>query len=149
MEPPKHAAFILPRWARQRALGAVSCFSSIFTSSRSHSSHAYEVGSLLLGVYSDKMLSFTCHCDCNLLVIINLITYFLRHECSYTHLFGKYFYFFESFRFLDIGLIQSRLEYASIAWNNLTLTELSKIENAQIKFTDLCCNSFYQSDFFS
>jgi hypothetical protein len=36
------------------------------------------------------------------------------------------------------GLIRSKLEYASVIWDELTLTNSNKIENIQRKFVNLC-----------
>jgi hypothetical protein len=44
-------------------------------------------------------------------------------------------------------LLLSNLEYASVAWNNLTLAGSNKLENIQRKFVNLCCNRFIQSNY--
>jgi hypothetical protein len=43
-----------------------------------------------------------------------------------------------------IIIVRSNLEYASVAWNNLTLADSNKLENIQRKFTNLCYNRFIQ-----
>jgi hypothetical protein len=43
-------------------------------------------------------------------------------------------------------LIRSKLEYASVVWSNLTLTDSNKIENIQRKFANLCYYHFFQAD---
>jgi hypothetical protein len=45
------------------------------------------------------------------------------------------------------ALVRSNLEYASAAWNNLTLADPNKLENIQRKFANLCYNRFIQSNF--
>jgi hypothetical protein len=45
-----------------------------------------------------------------------------------------------------IFLIVSKLEYASVVWNNLSLTDSNKIQNIQRKFANLCCYHFFQTD---
>jgi hypothetical protein len=40
--------------------------------------------------------------------------------------------------------ITSKLEYASVVWNKLTLTDSNKIENIQRKFANLCYYRFFQ-----
>jgi hypothetical protein len=47
-------------------------------------------------------------------------------------------------KFVYITLILSKLEYASVAWNNLTLADSNKLENIQRKFANLCYNRFIQ-----
>jgi hypothetical protein len=44
------------------------------------------------------------------------------------------------------SLIRSTLEYASVIWNNRSLTDSNKIENIQRKFENLCYYHFYQAD---
>jgi hypothetical protein len=48
---------------------------------------------------------------------------------------------------LYTSLVPSKLEYDSIAWNNLTITDSSKLESIQKKFAHLCCRRLYQFDF--
>jgi ABC-type phosphate/phosphonate transport system permease subunit len=48
---------------------------------------------------------------------------------------------------LYIVLIWSKLKYASITWNDLTLKDSNKMENIQSKFANLCYSHFIQSGF--
>jgi hypothetical protein len=45
---------------------------------------------------------------------------------------------------LHIGLIRSKLEYGSVAWNNLTLTDSNMLEKVHRKFANLsgCISMF-------
>jgi hypothetical protein len=47
---------------------------------------------------------------------------------------------------LYIALILSKLEYASVAWNSLTLADSNKLENIQKKFANLCYTRFFRSN---
>jgi hypothetical protein len=44
------------------------------------------------------------------------------------------------------SLSRSKLEYASVAWNNLSLTDSNKLANMQRKFAVLCYYLFFQAD---
>jgi hypothetical protein len=47
---------------------------------------------------------------------------------------------------LYTALVRSNLEYASVAWNKLTLADSNKLENIQRKFVNLCYNRCIQSN---
>jgi hypothetical protein len=53
----------------------------------------------------------------------------------------------DSLLVLCIPLTRSKLEYASVVWNNLSLADSNKIENIQRKFANLCYCRFFQADF--
>jgi lipopolysaccharide biosynthesis glycosyltransferase len=40
----------------------------------------------------------------------------------------------------------SKLEYASVVWNSLSLTDSNKIENIQRQFSNICYYRFFQAD---
>jgi hypothetical protein len=44
------------------------------------------------------------------------------------------------------SLIRSKLEYAFVIWNNLSLTDSNKVENIQRKFANLCYYHFFHAD---
>jgi hypothetical protein len=41
-------------------------------------------------------------------------------------------------------LVRSKLEYASVAWNSVTITDSNKLERVQRKFAALCHKRFFQ-----
>jgi hypothetical protein len=74
-----------------------------------------------LGVLVDSKLYFHCHIDfvysqaVRTLGLIRFITYNFSPLCSLVVLY--------------IALIRSKLEYSSVVWNKLTLTDSNKTEN--------------------
>jgi hypothetical protein len=88
-----------------------------------------------LGVMVDSKLYFHCHVDFvysqaqRTLGLIRFVTYIFSS--------------LDSLVVLYVALIRSKLEYASVVLNKLTLTDSNKIENIQIKFTSFCCYSFF------
>jgi hypothetical protein len=90
-----------------------------------------------LGVWLDKKLYFH-HVNyifsvaSKLLGLIKFITY------NFSSL--------DSLLVLYVSLGRSKLEYACIAWNNLTITDSNKNESIQNKFAHLFYPRFYQFD---
>jgi hypothetical protein len=74
-----------------------------------------------LGVMLDNKLHFHRHID-NLYsrALLGLIR-FITYNCSSL----------DCLKVLYTALVRSNLEYASVAWNNLTLTDSNKLENIQ------------------
>jgi hypothetical protein len=56
------------------------------------------------------------------------------------------FSFLDCLKVLYTALFRSNLEYASVAWNNLTLADSNKLENVQRKFVNLYYDRFIQSN---
>jgi hypothetical protein len=88
-----------------------------------------------LGVMLDSKLYFHCHVDfvCSQALRTLGLTRFIT--CNFSSL--------NSLVVLCIVLMRSKLEYASVVWNKLTLTDSNKIENIQRKFANLCYYSFF------
>jgi hypothetical protein len=91
-----------------------------------------------LGVMLDSKLYFYRHVDfvhsqaLRTLGLIRYVTYnFSNLDCIVV---------------LYNSLIRPELEYASVAWNNLFLTDSNKIENIKRKFANLCYYLFFQAD---
>jgi hypothetical protein len=89
-----------------------------------------------LGVMLDSKLHFHSHVD--YLHSQGLRTLGLIHYIMYN------FSSIDSLVVLYNSLVRSRLEYASVIWNNLTLTDSKKLESIQRKFANLCHYRFPQ-----
>jgi hypothetical protein len=88
---------------------------------------------------SERKLYFRCHIDfvyshaLRTLGLTRYVTYnFSSSECLVV---------------LYNSLIRSKLEYASVVWNKLSLTDFNKIENIERKFANLCYYLSFQADF--
>jgi hypothetical protein len=91
-----------------------------------------------LGILLDSKLHFhhqVDHLHSQALKLLGLI-----HFITYN------FLSLDSLKVLYITLVCSKLEYALVAWNNLTLADSNKLENIQRKFASICFNQFIQSD---
>jgi hypothetical protein len=85
------------------------------------------------------------HCDCvkDLGVWLDIKLYF-HHHVNYIFSIASKLLGLVNFSSLDsllvlfILLVWSKLEYASITWNNLTITDFNKLESIQKKFAHLC-----------
>lgn len=88
-----------------------------------------------LGIYLDSKLHFHQHVDhlfshaLKLLGLIRTITF------SFSTL--------DSLLTLYSTLVRSKLEYASVVWNSVTITDSNKLERIQRKFAALCHNRFF------
>jgi hypothetical protein len=92
-----------------------------------------------LGIMLDSKLYFHRHADfvySQALRTLGLIRYVTHNFSSLDYVVVLY-----------NSLIGSKLEYASVVWNNLSLTDSNKIENIQRKFANLCYCRFFQADF--
>jgi hypothetical protein len=89
-----------------------------------------------LGVWLDNKLYFYHHINYIISKLLGHINFIRYNFSSLDRLLVLY-----------ISLVRSKLEYASIAWNNLTITDPNKLECIQNKFAHLCYRRFYQFDF--
>jgi hypothetical protein len=76
------------------------------------------------------------------------ITYVLRHpKDAYSLYYTQFLCFRENNCFtLRNALVKSKLEYASVVWNNLALNNSHKTDNTQTKFANLCHQCLLQFD---
>jgi hypothetical protein len=92
-----------------------------------------------LGVMLDSKLYFHRHVDftySQALSTLGLIRYVTYNFSSLDYVVVLYNY-----------LIRSKLEYASVVWNNLSLIDSNKLENIQRKFANLCYSRSCQDTF--
>jgi hypothetical protein len=64
-------------------------------------------------------------------LVLGLIRYIMSSFSSTDSLVTMYY-----------ALVHSKLEFASVAWNSVMLTDSSKTERVQKKFANLCNNRF-------
>jgi hypothetical protein len=89
-----------------------------------------------LGVMVDSKLHFYCH--------VNFVYSQALRTLGLIRFIAYNFSSLDSLVVLYIALIRSKLEYASVIWNKLTLTDSNKIENMQRKFASLGYYRFFQ-----
>jgi hypothetical protein len=65
-----------------------------------------------------------------------MLTQWWQHGCVYIQ--------FLHCDFLVISSVRSELEYASVAWNSVTITDSNKLERLQRKFAAHFCKRFFQ-----
>jgi hypothetical protein len=84
------------------------------------------------------------------MLILYVLTLFIKGIRAYTlhyiYEYNLFFFFFTQHNYFFNILIRSRVEYASIILNNLTLTDFNRIENIQTKFPNLRHYCYSQSD---
>jgi hypothetical protein len=107
-----------------------------------------KTSSIHFNYHIGDVLILCTNCVKNLSVMLDSKLYFHHHD-SYVSfqalkLLEVICFISDNFSFLDsvtglyVALIQSKLECASVSWDNRTLAGLNKLENIQKKFANLC-----------
>jgi hypothetical protein len=89
-----------------------------------------------LGVHIDGELRFHRH-----------VGFLLSHALTLLGLIRTITFSFstiDSLLMLYFALVRSKLEYASVAWNSVTITDSNKLKHVQRKFAALCHNRLFQ-----
>jgi hypothetical protein len=71
----------------------------------------------------------------------------MHYYYYYYYYYSLYYFYFSSLDSLVVlynALVRPKPEYASVVWNNLTLTDSNKLESMQGKFASLCHYRFPQ-----
>jgi hypothetical protein len=85
-------------------------------------------------VHTDCKLHFHRHVDFLFSHALKLLRLIRKITFSFSTLDSLLMY---------VALVRSKLEYDSLAWNSLTITDSNKLESIQRKFSALCHNIFF------